>query len=139
MVLGLMALVVLSSAMVRGTHSGDARSGVGHTWCHWCPGGGGDNGGHVYDKVDHEQRAKTFGYCEGGPDEEWSHKVREGKPALQWFSRATLSSAVGFPLTPPSLHSFIEDNKIGSISKNALRGLRSLTHLCVSPQPSPPP
>lgn len=43
----------------------------------------------------------------------------------------------GLPLTPPSLHSFIEDNEIGSISKNALRGLRSLTHLCV-PHPSLP-
>lgn len=39
--------------------------------------------------------------------------------------------ADSLPLTPPSLHSFIEDNEIGSISKNALRGLRSLTHLCV--------
>ena len=37
----------------------------------------------------------------------------------------------------PSLHSFIEDNDIGSISKNALRGLRSLTHLCVPPRPHP--
>ncbi|XP_060041695.1 leucine-rich repeat LGI family member 4 isoform X2 [Erinaceus europaeus] len=33
----------------------------------------------------------------------------------------------------PSLHLlFIEDNKIGSISKNALRGLRSLTHLSLA-------
>lgn len=39
----------------------------------------------------------------------------------------------GLSLTPSSLHSFIEDNEIGSISKNALRGLRSLTHLCVPP------
>ena len=41
------------------------------------------------------------------------------------------------PLTASSLHSFIEDNEIGSISKNALRGLRSLTHLCVFPLPQP--
>jgi len=37
---------------------------------------------------------------------------------------------------------FIEDNEIGCISKNALRGLRSLTHLCVlppRPHPSLPP
>lgn len=60
MVLGLMALVVLSSAMMRGTHSGDARSSIGHTWCHWCPGGGGDDGSHVYDKFDNEQRANTL-------------------------------------------------------------------------------
>ncbi|XP_045388320.1 leucine-rich repeat LGI family member 4 isoform X3 [Lemur catta] len=33
---------------------------------------------------------------------------------------------------------FIEDNEIGSISKNALRGLRSLTHLCVPPPPHAP-
>ncbi|OBS72785.1 hypothetical protein A6R68_12656 [Neotoma lepida] len=39
---------------------------------------------------------------------------------------------VGLSLTPPSPHSFIEDNKIGSISKNALRGLRSLTHLSLA-------
>ncbi|KAB1275012.1 Leucine-rich repeat LGI family member 4 [Camelus dromedarius] len=38
----------------------------------------------------------------------------------------------GPPLTPSSLHSFIEDNEIGSISKNALRGLRSLTHLSLA-------
>lgn len=43
----------------------------------------------------------------------------------------------GLPLTALSLHSFIEDNEIGSISKNALRGLRSLTHLYVPPRPHP--
>lgn len=44
----------------------------------------------------------------------------------------------GLPLTALPLHSFIEDNEIGSISKNALRGLRSLTHLYVPPGPPSP-
>ena len=37
MVLGLIALVVLNSVMMRSTHVGEACSSVEHTWCHWCP------------------------------------------------------------------------------------------------------
>uniref|UniRef100_A0A8C6QLY2 Leucine-rich repeat LGI family, member 4 n=1 Tax=Nannospalax galili TaxID=1026970 RepID=A0A8C6QLY2_NANGA len=81
--------------------------------------------------------SKDSALCEGSPElpESFSATllslslVRMGVPQLK----------AGSFLKIPSLHLlFIEDNKIGSISKNALRGLRSLVHLSLHHRHCPP-
>uniref|UniRef100_A0A2K6UPS4 Leucine rich repeat LGI family member 4 n=1 Tax=Saimiri boliviensis boliviensis TaxID=39432 RepID=A0A2K6UPS4_SAIBB len=88
--------------------------------------------------------SKDSALCEGSPDLPVSFSptllslslVRTGVTQLKAGSFLRIPSlhllSVGLPITPASLHSFIEDNEIGSISKNALRGLRSLTHLSLA-------
>lgn len=57
---------------------GDASSSSDYPWCHWCLGGGGGDGS-VYDKLDSDQTAKTFGYYDSGPDEGWFLLVTQSK------------------------------------------------------------
>lgn len=118
---------------------------------------GGDGGGSVHGEAGNDHRVGFLGPETVGWDlaEErflggfpWDYASCWGRirhiPVAYGFHGVSSPSTVGpqqgtkgRPLTPSSLHSFIEDNEIGSISKNALRGLRSLTHLCVPPSPQP--
>nr|XP_037847452.1 leucine-rich repeat LGI family member 4 isoform X2 [Chlorocebus sabaeus] len=69
--------------------------------------------------------------CEGSPDLPVSFSPN--LLSLSFVRTGVTQLKAGSFLRIPSLHLlFIEDNEIGSISKNALRGLRSLTHLSLA-------
>lgn len=57
---------------------GDASSSGDYPWCHWCLAGSGSDD-RVNDKLDNDQTAKTFGYCDSGPGEGWFLLVTQSK------------------------------------------------------------
>ncbi|XP_073879247.1 leucine-rich repeat LGI family member 4 isoform X14 [Macaca fascicularis] len=75
--------------------------------------------------------SKDSALCEGSPDLPVSFSPN--LLSLSFVRTGVTQLKAGSFLRIPSLHLlFIEDNEIGSISKNALRGLRSLTHLSLA-------